>query len=59
MLSYCRSTACEEHTCPWNFAESGRDLGPSDVHLRNAHGLAIPSGRKVMVSNDVLVREDA
>ena len=21
-------SACEEHTCPWNFAEGGRDLGP-------------------------------
>ena len=47
-------SACEEHTCPWNVAESGRDLGPSNVHLRNANGLAILSGRKVMVSYDVL-----
>ena len=47
-------SACEEHTCPWNFAEGGRDLGPSNVHLRNANGLSIPSGRKVMVSYDVL-----
>ena len=39
-------SACEEHTCPWNFAEGGRDLGPN--------GLSIPSGRKVMVSYDVL-----
>ena len=47
-------SACEEHTCPWNFAEDGRDLGRSNVHLRNASGLAIPSGSKVMVSYDVL-----
>ena len=20
-------SACEEHTCPWNFAEGGRDFG--------------------------------
>ena len=30
--------AREEHTCPRNFAERGRDLGPSNVHLRNASG---------------------
>ena len=47
-------SACEEHTCPWNFAEGGRDSGPSNVELRNADGLSIPSGRKVMVSYDVL-----
>ena len=47
-------SACEEHTCLWNFAEGGRDLGPSNVHLRNANGLSIPSGRKVMVSHNVL-----
>ena len=47
-------SACEEHTCPWNFAECGRDLGPSNVQLRNANGLSILSGRKVMVSYDVL-----
>ena len=46
--------ACEEHTCPWNFPEGVRDLGPSNVQLRNANGLSIPSGRKVMVSYDVL-----
>ena len=45
---------CEEDTCPWNFAEGGRDLGSSDVQLRNANDLSIPSGRKVMVSYDVL-----
>ena len=47
-------SACEEHTCPWNFAQSGRDWDPSDVQLRNANGLSIPSGRNVMVSYDVL-----
>ena len=26
--------ACEEHTYPWNCAEGGRDLGPSNVRLR-------------------------
>ena len=26
-------SACEEHTSPWNFAEGGRDLGPSNVHF--------------------------
>ena len=31
-------SACEEHTCPWNFAEGG----PSNVQLRNASGLSIP-----------------
>ena len=30
---------CEEHTCPWNFSGGGRDLGPSNVQLRNANGL--------------------
>ena len=39
-------SACEEH--------SGRDLGPSNVQLRDATGLSIPSGREVMVSYDVL-----
>ena len=39
-------SACEEHICPWNFAECGRDLGPSNVQLRNATGLSIPSGRR-------------
>ena len=47
-------SACEEHTCPWNFTEGGRDLGPSNVQWRDAKGLPIPSGRKVMVSYDVL-----
>ena len=47
-------TACEEHTCPWNFAEGRRDLGPSNLQLRNANGLSILSGRNVMVSHDVL-----
>ena len=47
-------SACEEHTCPWNFAEGGRDWGPSNVQLRNANGLSIPSGKKVMVSYDFL-----
>ena len=47
-------SACEEHTCPRNFAEGERDVDPSNVHLRNANGLAIPSGRTVMVSYDVL-----
>ena len=47
-------SACEEHTCPWNFAEGGRVLGPSIVHLRNASGLSILSGRKMMVSYDAL-----
>ena len=47
-------SACEEHTSERNFAEGGRDLGPSNVQLRNASGLSIPSGRKVMVSCDVL-----
>ena len=47
-------SACEDHTCPWNFAEGGRDLCSTNVHLRNANGLSIPSGRKVMVSYDVL-----
>ena len=42
-------SACEEHTCPWNFAQSERDLGPSN-------GFSIPSGKKVMVSHDVLGR---
>ena len=46
--------ACEEHTCPSNFAGAGRDLSPSDVQLRNVNGRSIPSGRKVMVSYDVL-----
>ena len=27
-------SACDEHTCPWNFAGGGRDLGPSNVKLR-------------------------
>ena len=27
-------SACEERTCPWNFAEGGRDLGPSNTQLR-------------------------
>ena len=31
-------SACEEHTCPWNFAEGARDLGPSNVQLKNANG---------------------
>ena len=35
-------------------AEGGRDLGLSTVHLRNANGVSMPSGRKVMVSYDVL-----
>ena len=52
-------SACEEHTCLWNFGEGGRDLGPSNVQLRSASGLSIPSGRKVMVSYDVLGPEDA
>ena len=30
-------------------------MGFSNVQLRNANGLSIPSGRKVMVSYDVLV----
>ena len=47
-------SACEEHTCPWNFAEGGRDLGPSNVQLRNANGHSTPSGRKVMVSYKVV-----
>ena len=47
-------SAFEEHTCPWNFAEVGRDLGPSNMHLGGASGLSILSGRKVMVSYDVL-----
>ena len=47
-------SACEEHTCPWNFAEGGRDLGPSNVQSRNANGLLNPPGRKVMVSHDVM-----
>ena len=47
-------SAREEHTCPWSFAEDPHDLGPSNVQLRNANGLSIPSGRKVMVSYDVL-----
>ena len=47
-------SACEEHTCPSNFGEGGRDLGPSNMQLRNANGLSIPSGRKVMVPHDVL-----
>ena len=46
--------ACEEHTCSWNFAQRGRDLGPSNVQFLNANGLSIPSGRNVMVSYDVL-----
>ena len=33
-------SACEEHTCPWNFAEGGRGLGPSNVQLRNANSLS-------------------
>ena len=28
------NSACEEHTCPWNFSEGGRDLGPSNVQSR-------------------------
>ena len=47
-------SACEEHTCPWTFAEGGRDLDPSNVQLRSANGLSIPSGRKMRVSYDVL-----
>ena len=39
-------SACEEHTCPWNFPEGERDSGPSTVQLRNANGLSIPSGKK-------------
>ena len=46
-------SACEEHTCPWNFAEGGRDAVSSNVQLRNANGLSILSGRRVMVSYDV------
>ena len=49
-------TACEEHTYPWKFDQGGRDLGSLNVQqLRNANGLSIPSGRKVMVSYHVLV----
>ena len=47
-------SACEEHTCPWNFAEGGRDLGLSNVQLGNENSLSIPSSRKVMMPNDVL-----
>ena len=47
-------SAYEEHTFSWNFPEGGRDLGLSNVQLRNANGLSIPSGRKVMESYDVL-----
>ena len=47
-------SAYGEHTCPWNFAEGGRDLGPPNVQLRNTSGLSVPSGRKVMVLYDVL-----
>ena len=47
-------SACEEHTCPWNFSEGVRDLGPSNEQLRNAEDLSILPGRKVMVSYDVL-----
>ena len=47
-------SACAEHTCPWNLAQGGRDLGLSNVQLGHATGLSIPSGSKVMVSSDVL-----
>ena len=47
-------SACEEHICPWTFAESGHDLGPSNVQLKNANGLSTLPARKVMVSYDVL-----
>ena len=47
-------SACEEHTCPWNFAEGGREGCPSSVQLRIANGLSIPSDKKVMVPYDVL-----
>ena len=40
-------SAYEEQTFPWNFAGGGRD--PSNMRWRNANGLSIPSGRKVMV----------
>ena len=43
-----RSTAFVNNT------QGGRDSGPSNVQLRNANGISITSGRKVMVSFDVL-----
>ena len=47
-------SACEEHTCTWSLAEGVHDLDTSNVHLTNANDLSIPSGRKVMVSCNVL-----
>ena len=31
------NSAFEEHICPWNSAQGGRDLCPSNVQLRNAN----------------------
>ena len=55
MLSFSHSTALVKNT-PVRGTLLQEDViwGPSNVQLRNANGLAIPSGRKVMVSYDVL-----
>ena len=47
-------SACEEHTCPIIFSASDHEFGPSNVPLSNANGLSIPSGRRVMVSYNIL-----
>ncbi|CAK0896486.1 unnamed protein product, partial [Prorocentrum cordatum] len=47
-------SACEEHTCPWDFAEDGVDVGPGGVRLRGANGDKIPSGRNIIVEYAVL-----
>ena len=51
-------SACEEHTCPWNFAEGGRDLGLKCTVEKRERSLD-SSGRKWMVSHDVFGPEDA
>merc|ERR1712023_382478 len=47
-------SACEEHTCPWDFTRNGVDVGPGGVILRGANGGQIASGRKIMVDYSVL-----
>ena len=43
-----------EFTCPLSFSAGGHDLEPSSVQLRNANGLSTPSGRRVLVSYNIL-----
>ena len=48
MLSPFHSTALVRNTLVrGTLLEGGRDLGPSNLQLRNANGLSSPSGRKV------------